>query len=319
MTRAFSHEIIDETRGFDILEMACQIGAKLKKVTAAEWVGRCPACGGTDRFSVNISRRVFNCRSYGGGDVIAMVQHALGLNFGDAIEFIAGPENRAVPARARVVPPLERPSVHDQRRRVERARAIFGQGVDPRGTIVDAYLAKRRLGLADDVAGFVVRFHPACPWRDGDSDTTIYVPAMVAAMRSIASNEITAIHRTRLSEEGQKVERRMLGVAAGAAIKIDADDAVTYGLHIGEGLETAMAARQLGLRPTWALGSTSFIAGLPVLPGIECLTILAENDTASAKAVETCAARWHAAGRIVLINRPARGKDLNDAVRGLAP
>jgi putative DNA primase/helicase len=141
---------------------------------------------------------------------------------------------------------------------------------------------------------------------------------MIAAMRSIVSDEITAVHRTRLSEDGQKLDRRMLGIAAGAAIKIDADDAVTSGLHIAEGVETAMAARRLGLKPTWALGSTSFIAAFPVLPGVECLTILAENDAASAKAVQTCAARWHAAGRIVLINRPSYGKDLNDALKGAA-
>ena len=30
------------------------------------------------------------------------------------------------------------------------------------------------------------------------------------------------------------------------------------------------------------------IASFPVLAGVECLTILAENDAASAKAVEAC-------------------------------
>ena len=54
-----------------------------------------------------------------------------------------------------------------------------------------------------------------------------------------------------------------------------------------------------------------------MLAGLECLTILAEHDAngTSAKAVETCAARWHAAGREVVINEPVGGKDLNDALR----
>ena len=62
---------------------------------------------------------------------------------------------------------------------------------------------------------------------------------------------------------GEKLDRRMLGVAAGAAIKLDADDAVTHGLAIGEGIETCLTARQLGLRPVWALGSAGAIAPSP--------------------------------------------------------
>ena len=72
---------------------------------------------------------------------------------------------------------------------------------------------------------------------------------MVAAMRSIEGDTITAVHRTRLSPTGEKLGRRMLGIAAGAAVKIDADDTVTMGLAIGEGIETVLAARQLGFRP----------------------------------------------------------------------
>ncbi len=145
---------------------------------------------------------------------------------------------------------------------------------------------------------------------------------MVAAMRDIRTDEIVAVQRTRLdlveregALVGAKRDRRMLGAASGAAIKLDADDTVLGGLHVSEGLETAMTARQLGLRPTWALGSAGAIAAFPVLPGVECLTILAEHDDANAKATHACAARWHAAGREVLINQPVRGKDLNDSWR----
>jgi hypothetical protein len=99
---------------------------------------------------------------------------------------------------------------------------------------------------------------------------------------------------------------------------IDPFDAVTTGLHIGEGIETCLAARSLGLRPTWALGSAGAIAVFPILAGVECLTLLAEHDDASARAVNVCAARWHGAAREVFINRPIGGKDLNDALRGSA-
>jgi len=90
---------------------------------------------------------------------------------------------------------------------------------------------------------------------------------------------------------------------------------VLGGLFIGEGTETCLDARQLGLRPAWALGSAGAIATFPVVDGVECLTVLQEHDAASARAVETCAARWHAAGREVVINEPVGTKDLNDAIR----
>ena len=51
------------------------------------------------------------------------------------------------------------------------------------------------------------------------------------------------------------------------------------GIAIGEGFETCMAARQIGFRPVWALGSVGAIEDFPVLSGIECLTILGETTT----------------------------------------
>jgi len=86
------------------------------------------------------------------------------------------------------------------------------------------------------------------------------------------------VHRTALTEHGRKVGRKMLGRVSGAAIKIDDDAEVTMGLAVGEGIETALAARQLGLRPVWALGSVGAIRSFPVLPGIGSLTILTESD-----------------------------------------
>jgi putative DNA primase/helicase len=123
---------------------------------------------------------------------------------------------------------------------------------------------------------------------------------------------------TFLDAEGHKLKRLFLGLTGGAAIMLDGFDAVLGGLHICEGCETGLAGRQLGLRPCWALGSAGAIAGFPVLGGVETFTILAEHDEASARAVESAAARWHSAGRQVLINRPIAGKDLKDSLRGAA-
>jgi putative DNA primase/helicase len=176
---------------------------------------------------------------------------------------------------------------------------------DPPGTLAEHYLTSRGLELEEDIAGAVLRWNPK-------------IGTMVGLFRNTANGKPQAVSRTFLDRDGKKLDRKFLGPTGGAAIKLDPDEEVTHGLHIGEGLETGMAARKLGLRPCWALGSAGAVAAFPVLGGVECLTLLAENDDASARAVEMCAAHWHAAGREVFINRPIGGKDLNDAIRGAA-
>jgi hypothetical protein len=186
---------------------------------------------------------------------------------------------------------------------------------DPRGTIVQTYLEGRNLRLTDDVTGSVLRFHPTCPWASEDG-STIQVPAMVAAMRDIHTDALKAVHRTRLTADGQKVDRRMFGEAAGTAIKLDPDEAVTIGLVIGEGIETVLSARQLGFRPAWALGSVGAVAKFPVLSGVEGLSLAAEDDKtgANARALHECGNRWHAARRDVIVLGSKFGGDLNDAL-----
>ncbi len=205
------------------------------------------------------------------------------------------------------------PAPSDHAARIARAVAIWNEASDAHGTVVETYLAGRGLELPPGAGA--LRYHARTPWRNDDG-SVIFVPCMVAAMRTIDGDVLTAVHRTRLTPDGVKLGRRMLGIAAGAAVKLDAD--VTHGLAIGEGIETVLAARQLGFRPAWALASAGAIAGFPVLPGIECLTILAENDDANARAVEECARRWHAANREVTVVSPNFGSDLNDAIRGAA-
>lgn len=200
----------------------------------------------------------------------------------------------------------------------ERAKAIWNAGRDPRGTAAEKYLAARKLDLPPDLCGDVLRYHPECPWKDGDTERTKFIPCLVVAFTAVTDNTITGIHRIRVDRPGlwPKTDRKMLGVTAGSAIRIDADYDVEYGLAICEGLETGLAGRDLGFRPVWALGSASAIGGFPVLPGINAVTILAETDDtgANAAAVKACGNRWAAAGCEVIIATPRFGGDMNGAV-----
>ena len=179
---------------------------------------------------------------------------------------------------------------------------MWREADDPRHVAPFVYAVARRIRLDADLCRSVLRWHERSF-------------ALIALFRNIRDDAPQAVSRTFIDDNGCKVERRFLGPTGGAAIKLDPDDAVGAGLFIGEGLETCLSARQLGLRPVWALGSAGAVATFPVLSGVECLTILAEDCPRNARAVEACGSRWHAQGCEVLINRSLYGKDLNDALK----
>ena len=110
----------------------------------------------------------------------------------------------------------------------------------------------------------------------------------------------------------------MLGRSKGAAVKLTPDDEITLGLGICEGIETGLSLISAGYN-VWAVGSAGTIADFAVLPGVDCLTIFADNDPVGMKAARGCAERWAAAGIQGRIMPPkAAGTDWNDWVQGAA-
>jgi putative DNA primase/helicase len=193
--------------------------------------------------------------------------------------------------------------------------AIWGEARDPRGTLVETYLKSRALELPDEAANEAIRFHPACPFGSER------FPSMVCLVRNVITNEPQGIQRTALAPEGTATKRNgktfrlSLGSTTSGAIKLDLDEDVTQGLCIGEGVETCLTGRQMGLWPVWSVISTSGVAGFPVLPGICGLHIFGERDERlqSEKAAMECTGRWVAAGRKdIFAVWPDVGKDLND-------
>ena len=71
-------------------------------------------------------------------------------------------------------------------------------------------------------------------------------------------------------------------------VRLWPDEEVTSGLCVAEGVETALtAARGFGL--AWACLDAANLAALPVLPGVEALTIVADHDEAGIRAADACA------------------------------
>jgi hypothetical protein len=244
----------------------------------------------------------FIVHSFAGDDAITCrdyVRAALGLG--------AWGRRRQKPLPSRPRPSTVAPH-DDAAGRSSLALRIWNEAHDPRGTVVAKHLASRGLTLTGDFAGDVIRFHPALK-LDG-----VLVGAMVALFRDVTTNEPCGIHRTFLDGAGCKLARKMLGRCKHAAVKLDADEKVTLGLTIGEGLESCLAAQLAGFQPAWALGSAGAIGTFPVLPGIEAITILGEigDGGANHRAAQACAARWMDAGQEAFMVSPCVGSDLND-------
>lgn len=196
---------------------------------------------------------------------------------------------------------------------IAKACRIWEEAQDPRGTLAERYLGEhRRLDLPDDLAGRVLRFHPACPWKNENTGKIDRIPALIVPFRSIDDDTVTGIHRIALHPLTDKPSRRMLGIVRRAAIKLDS---IGEQLAVGEGVETCMASRELGHGAAWALGSVGAISLFPVVDGVKTLIILGERCEASARAINFCGTRWRKAGRRVhfVVPDPPHS-DLNDVL-----
>ena len=241
-----------EAKRMDIVEIARKLGARLKPSTNRYLVGPCPrGCASTDGFVISPKKQLFLCRPTGGkegsGDAIAMVMHAQGCGYREALAFIVGRPGATIATPSPATRPARRPTEEDEeepeRERVARptttaqAMALWNAGRDPRDTPGQSYLNRdRKLDLDPELCGEVLRWHTG-------------INALLALFRNIETGEPQAVTRILLDRDAHKTARMFTGPVGGAAIMLDAFENVLDGLHIGEGVETGMAARHSILGP----------------------------------------------------------------------
>jgi hypothetical protein len=143
---------------------------------------------------------------------------------------------------------------------------------------------------------------------------------MIAEMRNAATDEFAGVHRTFLRPDGSgkgdvEPQRMALGSMAGAVIKISADEDVTTGVSVAEGVEDAIGVFKAGWRPIWCCMSAGNLGCFPVLPGIEALTVFADADQPGMDAAHRAADRWCNAGREARVVSPKHAKDFGEALR----
>lgn len=306
---------------------AKQVGMMLRG-TGNERRAVCGIHGGErDSLTMNLAGP-WQCKACGeaGSDVLAYHQALHGLRFVDAARDLGAwadvdkdEEGKSTATRRpRSAPPRQEPQVDDeqQRRRRDQGAQLFeaSRMIEP-GTPAAQYLYEARK-CARLHADADLRWHP---------EVRIFGlsgSALVGRMSLAANAKVTTgAHVTLLRRDAggwARGERRYLGQKKGAVVRLWPDEAVTTGLGIAEGIETALSLAH-AFKPVWSTMDAGNMAALPVLEGIESLLIAADNDDAGIAAAQACGERWAAAGREARIVMPERHKsDLNDIAKGAA-
>jgi putative DNA primase/helicase len=344
----FDADELHQARAAPVLDIAEKYGAKLKK-EGRELTGACPRCGGDDRFAVWPTKNWWHCRGCKkGGDAIALERHLGDLTFIEAVRALIGedagtaqrrpPSPEEVAARKAREAERERTEAAEQARNTASAARILAQTQPLIGAPGETYLrdvrgidpthpALERLLEDVEALGWCERvyFKQPDPDKPGYELNGQHLGAIIGILTDHVTGEPTGgITRTYI-HQGRKVCRaKSLGtVGRLGVIRLTPDDEVESGLHLCEGIESALSAMMFRFIPMWAAGSTSTLAAFPVLNGVEHLTIVADNDrktpdevAAGEEAAREVYRRWKAAGReaeIVMSKTP--GEDANDVLR----
>lgn len=248
-------------------------GDKVKlKRTSGELVGPCPACGGEDRFSINLRKNVFHCRkSATGGDAIALVMYLDGADFIGACRTLNGGEDppngesgrsadpELIERRRRDAEAAAKQRAEDENeyrsREIKRAHEIWRDAGKLAGSIAEVYLKFRgvvapqnaKLRCASRLGYWL---HYAGDWHKIHEG-----PAMVAAIQG-PDDYFCGVHCTyidpRLSTANGKVElfhpetgeildaKKVRGSAKGGHIHLGGVATAPH-LICGEGIETTLS------------------------------------------------------------------------------
>ena len=276
-------------------------------VNGNTYTGPCPVCGGTDRFTINVQKRVFGCRkctfpnNKKGGGVIRLVQHLGGLSFAEAVDTLIGDDMNKIQRPTKPLP-TQAPPERDMNK-IAAWRWSLRQNIA--GTAAETYLreARRiRCPLPRTLA-----FLP--PYRGGP-------PSMVAAFGLVpvlenspevvvAPKDVTTIHQTFLRPDGSgKAHVKDLsiskdGLPLGPKIIMGSSTWPIVLAHpndlaghaITEGIEDGLSVLEATGLGVWVAGAANRLPGVVghVPDWIECVTLFEHPDKSSRRAVEESA------------------------------
>lgn len=265
----------------------------------------CPNCGGKDRFRFTDyqGRGGFICNQCtpNGGSGFDLLALVFGYSFADAVNEVKGALGLARTDKPPIVRSIQQtPAQAPPKDNSAAVLQLWGRCADDAG--FTDYLSNRGLSVLPDAD---LRFCASLPYWHG-GQCLGHFAAMVAAFRD-ASGELVGVHITylqrnhagqlvklKLTHDGEALPSKKMRVArqgalSGAAIRLFAP--VDGVLAVCEGIENALAARQLFGLPVWACGSAGGLAKVAIPPSVNKLLIVADNDAAGREAAERLARR----------------------------
>jgi putative DNA primase/helicase len=256
----------------------------LKRV-GRELVGPCPACGGRDRFAVNVGKRIWNCRGcQKGGDVVDLVRHLDGVGFAAAVEILTGEKPRPAPART-ATPKVDAGNDDYEQRQQRKAAWLWAQRRPIAGSIAERYLREAR-GCGGALPPTLAFLPPGKPEHHAALIAAFNIPHEPEPGILGEPRNVDAVHLTLLERDGSgkaEIEKPkiVVGRPLGRPIVL-APPNDRLALSVTEGIEDALTAHQVLGLGAWAAGSAGFMPALAdIVPDyIEAVTIFGHPDRA---------------------------------------
>jgi hypothetical protein len=219
--------------------------------------------------------------------------------------------------------------VAEETRRIEWALTLWDRAEPGLGTLAEAYFAGRGLVVPEPVWRRI-RFIEKFSFGGVDDKLPAVIipltrfenPTKICAVQAIALNS----HAGNYKLDGTSL-KRTFGIVRETGAVMMAPPASH--LCVAEGFETALAVNQLGYNggaPIWATLGAPFLTALPVIQGVDHLTIFADNDMPDKKGI--CAGieaaarveeRWEPHCEVVTRHPPVPGTDYADLLKKAIP
>lgn len=272
--------------------------------------GPCPHCGGHDRyrFTDYEGNGGFICNQCtpdgGSGFDLLMLVH--GYDFASAVKdvsiYLGLDRSTSAPCRAPTPAPTTPPRIERADEQPKLLTLLSECQPVTESTPVARYLMARGLDwpvIASDLQNLF--YHPALPYWYTTKPKGVALlaryPAMIAAIHD-EQGALVGLHKTYLEPDGQgdyrklsalhpddgeplaakKMQSRYQGSLKGAAIKLYPLNPEKSGLAVCEGIETALAVRELFGLPVYACATAWGMENVAFPASLKTLYVVADND-----------------------------------------
>ncbi len=274
--------------------------------------GPCSFCGGKDRARCHNdfveTGGIFCNACKGGADGLAVLQWANGWSFPETLEAVKsylGLGHGQIPIARYVSPKEKQTPAKNWDNEKKRLQSVWDSSKPDTGRIAE-YLEYR--GLSNTVPN-TLKLHPSLSYYH--QGPPVSYPCMVAEITR--DGQRVGLHRTWLDPDGSgkapcsqpRKAWKCVDLMAGGAIQLFEANP-DKPLAIAEGIETALAVRQLTGLPTWSAINSTMMGKVQLPENIQSVIICADLDKSGAgqRAAEKLAERLINEGRQVKISYP---------------